>query len=188
MGIILASKSPRRQELLSLMGLNFDVITADIDEAIDNSLPIEREISRLSREKAAAVADKATLEDIIISADTVVVLDNTVMGKPENQAAARKMLLSLSGKTHKVITAVTVKKGEISHTKTVITDIVFRTLTEAEIDAYVATGSPMDKAGAYGIQEKAAAFVKEIHGDYFAVVGLPVCTLTVMLREFGVEI
>lgn len=185
MGIILASKSPRRQELLSLMGLEFQVITADIDETIDKSLPIEQEIARLSRQKAEAIDDN---DNIIISADTVVVLGNTVMGKPRDAENARQMLNVLSGKTHRVITAVTVKNGDKIRTEVVITEIVFRELSKREIDSYVASGSPMDKAGAYGVQEKAAAFVKEIHGDYFSVVGLPVCTLAVMLREFGVEI
>ena len=185
MGIILASKSPRRQELLSLMGLEFQVVTADIDETIDKSLPIEQEIARLSRQKAEAIDDN---DNIIISADTVVVLSNTVMGKPRDAENARQMLNVLSGKTHRVITAVTVKNGDKIRTEVVITEIVFRELSKREIDSYVASGSPMDKAGAYGVQEKAAAFVKEIHGDYFSVVGLPVCTLAVMLREFGVEI
>lgn len=185
MGIILASKSPRRQELLSLMGLEFQVVTADIDETIDKSLPIEQEIARLSRQKAEAIDDN---DNIIISADTVVVLGNTVMGKPRDAENARQMLNVLSGKTHRVITAVTVKNGDKIRTEVVITEIVFRELSKREIDSYVASGSPMDKAGAYGVQEKAAAFVKEIHGDYFSVVGLPVCTLAVMLREFGVEI
>ena len=185
MGIILASKSPRRQELLSLMGLEFEVATADIDETIDKSLPIEQEIARLSRQKAEAIDDN---DNIIISADTVVVLGNTVMGKPRDAENARQMLNVLSGKTHRVITAVTVKNGDKIRTEVVITEIVFRELSKREIDSYVASGSPMDKAGAYGVQEKAAAFVKEIHGDYFSVVGLPVCTLAVMLREFGVEI
>ena len=185
MGIILASKSPRRQELLSLMGLEFEVATADIDETIDKSLPIEQEIARLSRQKAEAIDDN---DNIIISADTVVVLSNTVMGKPRDAENARQMLNVLSGKTHRVITAVTVKNGDKIRTEVVITEIVFRELSKREIDSYVASGSPMDKAGAYGVQEKAAAFVKEIHGDYFSVVGLPVCTLAVMLREFGVEI
>ena len=185
MSIILASKSPRRQELLSLMGLEFEVATADIDETIDKSLPIEQEIARLSRQKAEAIDDN---DNIIISADTVVVLGNTVMGKPRDAENARQMLNVLSGKTHRVITAVTVKNGDKIRTEVVITEIVFRELSKREIDSYVASGSPMDKAGAYGVQEKAAAFVKEIHGDYFSVVGLPVCTLAVMLREFGVEI
>lgn len=185
MGIILASKSPRRRELLSLMGLEFKIVTADVDETIDQSLPIEQEISRLSIQKAQAISDN---ENVIISADTVVVFKNNVMGKPKDTEDAQRMLNMLSGKTHSVITAVTVKKGSKIRTESVTTEIVFRELSKQEIDSYVASGSPMDKAGAYGIQEKAAAFVKEIRGDYFSVVGLPVCTLTVMLREFGIEI
>ena len=185
MAIILASKSPRRQELLSLMGIKFSACAADIDEKIDEHLPIEQEISRISRQKAEAIGDD---ENIIISADTVVVLGNTVMGKPKREEHAREMLSSLSGKTHRVITAVTVRKGDKIRTKAITTEIVFRKLSDREIDSYVESGSPMDKAGAYGIQEKAATFVEEIRGDYFSVVGLPVCTLATMLLEFGVEI
>ena len=188
MAIILASKSPRRRELLSLLGLSFSVCTADTDETIDASLPIDTEIARLSRQKAQAVSGMVNEDDIIISADTVVVLGDKVMGKPKDSDEARKMLQALSDNTHNVITAVTVMQGRKMRTETVTTKIVFRRLTDSEIDAYVATKSPLDKAGAYGIQEKAAAFVKEIHGDYFSVVGLPVCKLVEMLREFNINI
>ena len=188
MSIVLASKSPRRRELLELLGLSFTVCTADIDETIDTAKPIAEEISRLSREKAQAVASLLKDNDVIISADTVVVLGNTVMGKPADSAEARQMLLALSDNTHSVITAVTVMRGDKIRTEAVTTKIVFRRLTEQEIDAYVATKSPLDKAGAYGIQEKAAAFVKEIRGDYFSVVGLPVCTLVELLRDFDINI
>jgi len=188
MAIVLASKSPRRRELLELLGLSFTVCTADIDETIDAAKPITDEIVRLSREKAQAVASMVEGDDVIISADTVVVLGNTVMGKPKDSAEAREMLLALSDNTHSVITAVTVMCGDKIRTEAVTTKIVFRGLTEQEIDAYVASKSPLDKAGAYGIQEKAAAFVKEIHGDYFSVVGLPVCTLVELLRDFGINI
>lgn len=188
MAIILASKSPRRRELLSLLGLSFSVCTADTDETIDASLPIDTEIARLSRQKALAVMNKVDSDDVIISADTVVVLGDKVMGKPKDSDDARRMLRALSDNTHNVITAVTVMQGKKICTETVTTRIVFRYLTDSEIELYVATKSPLDKAGAYGIQEKAAAFVKEIHGDYFSVVGLPVCTLVEMLREFDISI
>ncbi len=188
MSIILASKSPRRRQLLELLGLDFKVCTADIDETVFGDRPIADEIARLSREKAQAVAKKVAMDDVIISADTVVVLDDKVMGKPKDSDEARAMLSALSGNTHKVITAVTVMQGDKIRTEAVDTKIVFRNLSEIEINAYVATNSPLDKAGAYGIQEKAAAFVKEIQGDYFSVVGLPVCTLVEILHEYGINI
>ncbi len=182
MGIILASKSPRRKELLSLMGLDFKIITEDIDETMDSSLPVEDEVARLSLEKAKAVRVCDT--DIVISADTVVVFDGSVMGKPKSTDEARRMLKSLSGNTHKVLTGVTVKRAKSCITKTVSTLVTFRQLDSEEIEAYIKSGEPMDKAGAYGIQGAAAVFVSRIEGDYFNIVGLPVCTLYEMLKQF----
>ena len=167
MSIILASKSPRRQELLKLLGLEFTVHTADIDEHMDPSLPPEQEVARVSAEKARAVAKDCAEEDIIISADTINLL---------------------SGRRHEVMTGLTVLSGGQSQTRVVRTGIEFRRLTDREIDAYVATGEPMDKAGAYGIQGRASIFVSHLDGDYFCVMGLPVCTLTQMLRERGVTV
>ncbi len=182
MGIILASKSPRRKELLSLMGLDFKIITEDIDETINSKLPIEDEVARLSRQKAEAV--RVSEDDTVISADTVVVFGDSVMGKPKNAEDARRMLKSLSGNTHKVLTGVTVKKAQSAITKVVTTYVAFRELDNEEIEAYIKSGEPMDKAGAYGIQGAAAVFVSRIEGDYFNIVGLPVCTLYEMLKQF----
>ncbi len=188
MSIILASKSPRRQELLKLLGLEFTVHTADIDEHMDPSLPPEQEVARVSAEKARAVAKNCAEEDIIISADTIVVIDGQILGKPKSEADAIRMLNLLSGRRHEVMTGLTVLSGGQSQTRVVRTGIEFRRLTDREIDAYVATGEPMDKAGAYGIQGRASIFVSHLDGDYFCVMGLPVCTLTQMLRERGVTV
>lgn len=186
--IILASKSPRRQELLRLLGVEFQIITENIDETMDASLPPQNEVRRVSRCKAAAVLPLTAPDDIIISADTIVVLDDRVMGKPKSEEDAVRMLRSLSGRTHRVMTGLTVQQNERVESVTVITEVTFRELSEREIAAYVAGGSPMDKAGAYGIQDGASAFVSGIVGEYFNVMGLPVCTLTQVLRSFGVPV
>ena len=186
MNIVLASKSPRRKELLSLLDLQFDIITADIDETMDTSLPVADEVSRLSYEKAAAIRSKVSSDTIIISADTVVELDGVVMGKPKDESDAYNMLKSLSGNTHNVLSGVTVMRGDKHVSKTVITEVHFRPLSDQEINTYIATKEPMDKAGSYGIQGRGSKFVEKIDGDYFNVVGLPVCTLSLMLKEFDI--
>jgi len=182
MSVILASQSPRRKELLGLLNIPFTIRVADIDETMDESLPVAQAVAQLSRRKAAAItADSA---DIIIAADTVVVCDDAVLGKPKDEADAYRMLRMLSGRKHQVMTGLTVLQGEkvISHTE--ITDIYFRELSDKEILSYIASGDPMDKAGAYGIQNGAALFVEKVCGDYFNVVGLPVCRLGLILKEF----
>ena len=184
MKIVLASKSPRRKELLSLLDLDFEIITADIDETMNPSLPVTDEVARISYEKAVAVASGLTPDTIIISADTIVELDGELMGKPTNETDAAQMLGSLSGKTHNVHTAVTVLRGDKHKTRVVTTAVTFRDITDEEITAYIDTLEPMDKAGAYGIQGRGSKFVSGINGDYFNVVGLPVCTLYTMLKDF----
>lgn len=188
MRLILASKSPRRRELLSLLNLEFEVITEDVDETISSDAPVEEEIKRLSLKKAEAVKSKVSGDDIVIAADTVVVLNGSVFGKPENASDAKRMLKLLSGKTHKVITGVTVTKGDITDTRDAQTEVTFRDLSDAEIDAYVKTGDPLDKAGAYALQGISTIFVSKISGDHFNVYGLPVGMLADMLRGIGVEI
>lgn len=188
MAIILASKSPRRRELISLLGIECEVDVAEVDENIDFTLSAEENVKRISADKAAAVAQKYSDEDIIISADTMVVCDGERLGKPKDDADAVKMLKSLSGKTHQVITAITVRQGDKKVTCAEITDITFRELFDEEIKAYVALGESSDKAGAYGIQGTASLFVSGINGDYFNVVGLPVCRLATVLRNFSVKI
>ena len=179
--LILASQSPRRKELLEKLNRPFTVQVADIDEAMDPAAAPEKEVARVSLAKAKAIQREA--EDVVIAADTIVVLDGKVLGKPGSTQAAREMLKSLSGRGHQVMTGVTVLRGEKSITHTEITEVRFRPLSDSEIDRYVATGEPMDKAGAYGIQGGAALFVEGIHGDYYNVMGLPVCRLWQLLGQ-----
>ena len=188
MKIVLASKSPRRKELLSLLDLDFQIITADIDETMDPSLPVTDEVARISYEKALAVATTFAPDTVIISADTIVELGGQLMGKPTDEYDAVHMLKNLSGNTHNVHTAVTVLSGDKHETRIVTTAVTFRDITDEEIIAYVKTGEPMDKAGAYGIQGRASKFVQKIDGDYFNVVGLPVCELTLILKKFDINI
>ena len=181
MAIILASQSPRRRELMGLFRMPFTVCVADIDETMDSSKSPEREVARVSALKAGAVDRQAG--DIVIAADTIVVCDGQVLGKPKDEQDAFRMLKMLSGKTHQVMTGLTVQKNDHTVTHTEITDIRFRDLTDQEIADYIATKDPMDKAGSYGIQSGAALFVEGIVGDYFNVVGLPVCRLGQILKS-----
>ena len=186
--IILASKSPRRRALMQQIGLQFAVMTEDVDERMDPSVPIEQEIARVSLKKALAVQAGVSPEDIVVAADTMVCVDNRRLGKPADRADAARMLRQLSGRSHTVITGLSVVRGDRRESCTVSTDIHFRPLTEGEIAAYIASGEPMDKAGAYGIQGLAAIFVDRLDGDYYNVMGLPVCTLAQLLRRFGVQV
>ena len=186
--IILASQSPRRQELLKLTGLPFTVRAADIDETMDKSLPVQQEVTRVSRLKAQAIAAGASPDDIVIAADTIVVIDGRELGKPHSEAEALDMLRLLSGRTHEVVTVLSVCRGTHIESEAVVTKETFRPLCEEELRAYIKTGEPMDKAGSYGIQGYGAMFVSRIEGDYFSVMGLPLCPLCQMLRAFGVRI
>lgn len=187
MKIVLASKSPRRKELLGLLDLDFQILTADIDETMDPSLPVTDEVARISYEKAVAVASGLSDDNVIISADTIVELGGTLMGKPSDKNDAFDMLKKLSGKTHNVHTAVTVLQGDKHITRVVTTKVTFRDITDQEIRSYIDTNEPMDKAGAYGIQGRASKFASGIVGDYFNVVGLPVCELGLILKQFNVN-
>lgn len=186
MQLILASQSPRRRELLSLMKLPFVVRVADIDETMDPTADPAAEVARVSRLKALAVSRHA--DDIVIAADTIVVLKGEVLGKPRDAEHACTMLTALSGRDHQVMTGVTVLRGDRALMHTEITDIHFRPLSQKEIINYVSTGEPMDKAGSYGIQGGAALFAQRLEGDYYNVMGLPVCKLYEMLRELAPEI
>ena len=185
--LILASQSPRRRDLLSMLGLEFTVVTADIDETMDEKLSVEEAVAEVCKRKAEAVAVLHP-HDTIISADTIVVVDGKVLGKPRNEDHAKDMLRSLSGRSHTVMTAFCLwEKGKaVTHVEQ--THLRFKPLSNEEIDAYVATGSPMDKAGAYGIQDQASIFVEALEGDYYNVMGLPVCALVKALRKNGVEV
>jgi septum formation protein len=186
MNLILASQSPRRRELLGFFRIPFVVRAADIDETMDDTLPPYDEVGRVSRVKAEATAREP--DDIVIAADTIVVAAGKVLGKPRDAAQAVEMLQLLSGRDHQVMTGVTVLRGNRRVTCTEVTDLHFRPLSHREIEAYVATGEPMDKAGAYGIQGGAALFCEKIHGDYYNVMGLPVCRLGMILRELAPEL
>ena len=186
MNLILASASPRRQELLKLFGIPFTVKVADIDETMDpGKLPYD-EVARVSRKKALAIPRGP--EDVVIAADTIVVCQDQVLGKPRSEAHAREMLRLLSGRDHQVMTGCTVLRGDTCETFTEVTDLHFRPLRESEIDRYVASGEPMDKAGSYGIQGGAALFCERMVGDYYNVMGLPVCRLGEVLRKTVPEI
>ena len=187
MKLILASQSPRRRELLARMGLDFTVISPRIDEDSFTDPDPAALVRTLSREKALAVAREQDPETLVIAADTVVVLDGQALGKPGNEAEAAAMLSALSGRSHAVWTGVTVCQGSRADTEAECTQVTFRPLTGEEIRHYVATGEPMDKAGAYGIQGFGSLLVEGIRGDYFNVVGLPVCRLGRMLAAFGVD-
>lgn len=187
MKIVLASQSPRRKELLGRMGLEFVTQASKIDESAFDGLEARELVATLSREKAQWIARQLDGETLVIGADTVVVRDGAALGKPKDVEDAVAMLLSLSGRDHQVCTGVTVCRGDRVLTQVEETQVTFRELTEAEVRQYVSTGEPMDKAGAYGIQGLGGLLVEGIQGDYSNVVGLPVCRLGQMLKDFGVD-
>ena len=168
------------------MGHPFVIRVADIDEAMDPAKAPFDEVARVSRLKALAVEREA--DDIVVAADTIVVCGGEVLGKPKDEADAFRMLRLLSGRDHQVMTGMTVCRGEESVTVTEVTDIHFRELSDGEIRHYIATGEPMDKAGAYGIQGGAALFATHLDGGYYNVMGLPVCALVSLLRRFGLKV
>lgn len=186
MRLILASQSPRRRELMKMLKVPYWVRGAEVDESVDPALPPEEQVAMISRRKAAAAEREQ--EDVLIAADTIVVCQGRVLGKPRDKEQAKQMLSMLSGREHEVMTGVTVVRGRISETFTEITRIQFRALSEKEIDDYIATGEPMDKAGAYGIQGGAGRFVKKITGDYSNVVGLPMERLRQTLIRIAPEL
>ncbi len=180
--IILASNSPRRKELLSLLGYNFKVIPADCDENINIKNP-KKLVKELSFKKAKCI--KADMNDIVIGSDTVVAIKNKILGKPKDTEDAFNMLNVLSGKTHTVHTGITVIKNNICITKCISSKVKFRKITHQEILDYIKTNEPMDKAGAYAVQGKGSAFVKSIKGDYFSIVGFPCSYVDLLLKKFG---
>ena len=185
--IVLASKSPRRQELLKNIGITeFDIRVPEADESYPPSLTPQQVVEHISRVKAEAAAALCAPDEIVITADTMVFLDDQRLGKPADEADALRMLTSLQGRHHTVCTGVTVRRGSESITECETTEVYFRTATEVELRGYIATGEPMDKAGAYGIQGLGSLLVEGIRGDYFNVMGLPVLRLSRMLRRFGI--
>ena len=192
MEIILASASPRRKELMEVLGLPFSVRVSDADETTDENLPPYFIVEQLSLLKASDVAKKVSAEGknaLVIGADTIVTLDGVILTKPKDKEDAKRMLKMLSGTWHSVLSGVTVMNTKTAKSETfyVETKVHFAALTEEEIDGYIETNEPMDKAGSYGIQGKGGIFIDKIEGDYFNVVGLPIHKLTRVLKEeFGV--
>ena len=191
MKYILASGSPRRQELLKQIDIEYTVITADVDESYETGTPPGKIVAELSRRKGFAVFDKikdSLSEDtVIIAADTLVARDDAVLGKPKDADEAFEMLKSLSGRSHFVYTGVTLiyfgKNGVKDMTFTDGAEVFFRDLTDEEIKSYIATGEPMDKAGAYGIQERGAVLAEGIKGDFYTIVGLPIVKVVTGIRK-----
>lgn len=180
--IILASASPRRQELLKLIFDDFTVEPADIDETVRKTIELEQYPEYLALKKSRHIAEKHPIDNVVIGCDTGVFINDIMLGKPKDKEQAREMLKILSGRTHKVITGCSIfyKGQNISFSE--VTEVEFYHLTDSEIDEYIATGEPMDKAGAYGIQGKGALLVKRIKGDFYNVVGLPVAALKQKLK------
>jgi septum formation protein len=185
--IVLASASPRRREILATLGIPFHVELADIDESTDPGEPADRYVARLAREKALAVADRIAPGPFVLAADTTVVVDGAILGKPVDDEDARRMLRALAGRAHEVLTGLDVRStADRSAThRCVRTEVLFRALDEAEIDRYVASGEGRDKAGGYAIQGLGMGLVREIRGSYTNVVGLPAAEVVELLRAAG---
>ena len=186
MSIILASSSPRRRELLTMLGLDFTVRPADIDEKFDPDKDPADEVLRVASAKAAAVP--AGGDELVLAADTIVVLDGRVLGKPKDALDAARMLRALSGRTHAVYTGVAARRGAQCGGLVDRSLVTFRDISDDEIARYIATGEPMDKAGSYGAQGIGAIFVEKIDGDFYNVMGLPLCALSGLLGRFGEKI
>ena len=189
MAFILASASPRRREILEMLGVKDLIILPAFGEEVlpANAGPGET-VEILSAAKARETAGKCSEDDLIVAADTIVYADGAILGKPASEEEAAAMLELLSGKMHEVYTGITVRKGSHSVSEHEVSRVFFRKLDPEEIRGYIATGEPMDKAGAYGIQGIGALLIERIEGDFFNVVGLPVCRLGKMLKEQGVDL
>jgi septum formation protein len=181
--LILASQSPRRSEILRQAGIPFAVRPANVDESIHAGEQPEQYVKRVAQEKAKAV--EASAADIVLGADTIVVIDSEILGKPRDQADAIRMLESLAGREHAVMTGICLRHGEESIADCAVTRVWLTPLTRQEIEEYVATGEPLDKAGAYAIQGLASRFIPRIEGSYSNVVGLPIELVSKRLREFS---
>ena len=184
MSIVLASASPRRRELLEMMGLEFEIVPAK-DELDAEGLPPAEAVAKIALGKAMSVANLRAENDLVIAADTLVCLDGELLGKPKDEAEAFAMLKKLSGNEHQVYTGVAVSQGDKSVSCAEMTKVRFCRMSDEDIKNYIATFEPMDKAGAHGIQGKGAVFIEGIEGDYFNVMGLPLHRLSLMLKEFG---
>ena len=182
--LILASQSPRRAELIGRLGVEFDTIPADIDESYQQGETPDEHAERLAREKALHIAHRNP-DALVVGSDTIVVVDGDVLGKPRNREHAVAMLTRLAGREHEVHTGIAVARGERVESGLERVRVRFRPLERGMCEAYVATGEPMDKAGAYGIQGFGSAIVEGISGDFFAVMGLPVVRMLAMIERFG---
>ncbi|MBD1381197.1 Maf family protein [Metabacillus arenae] len=185
--LILASGSPRRKELLENINIPFTVIVSDVEETLDNTLSPEKLVMSLAKQKADAVADRFP-DSFVIGADTIVAKNGQMLGKPHNEQEAYDMLSMLSGDTHEVFTGVCIRKNDVVNCFYGKTTVTFWALSEQEIKQYIQTGEPFDKAGSYGIQKAGSVLVKEIAGDYFTVVGLPVSLTVRELRKMNFSI
>ena len=187
--IVLASGSPRRQELLQRMGIaDFDIrVPENVDESYPEGLTPTKIVEYISKKKAEAAAALCQPEEILVTADTMVFLEDKPLGKPKDAADALGILISLQGRSHIVRTGVTVRRGEMSATEVESTVVHFRPASPAELLSYVHTGEPMDKAGAYGVQGLGALLITGIEGDFYNVMGLPIMRLSQMLGRFGVK-
>ena len=187
--IVLASGSPRRRELLERVGLtDFLVRVPEVEEYFPERLTPPEVVAYISREKAEAAVKLCGPEDIVITADTMVFLDDKRLGKPRDEAHALEMLTALQGRRHTVCTGVSVCRGDRRLTESESTGVFFRPASEAELRRYIATGEPMDKAGAYGVQGRGALLVERLEGDFFNVMGLPLLRLARMLEKFGISL
>ena len=187
MRIVLASESPRRYELLKMIGIeNFAVIPAEVEETASSGMTPEQTVCDIALRKAKSVSRSCGPDDIIIAADTLVYLDGRPLAKPCDEADAASMLRALSGRRHTVYTGVVLLRGNDNAMGAEKTEVFFRELQDSEIIAYISTGEPMDKAGAYGAQGRGAVFIERLEGDFFNVMGLPICKLSTMLKDFGV--
>lgn len=187
--IYLASSSPRRQELLNQIGVSFIVVPQFIEEKHRPNEPPEKFVARLAEEKAGDGLSRLDHDDIpVLGADTVVVLNKEILGKPDNKDQAIDMLLSLSGQTHQVMTAVALKNQQLSNVMVSISEVSFSKLSREMCENYWQTGEPADKAGSYAIQGKGAVFINNIRGSYSGVMGLPIYETTKLLKEFGIQV
>ncbi|AYY79377.1 MULTISPECIES: Maf family protein [Proteus] len=183
--LYLASSSPRRRELLALLDVEFSIITPAIDEIWQQGETPEDYVLRLAKEKSQEGVRQAPYDYPVLGSDTIVVYDGHILEKPRDKAHAAQILRSLSGATHQVMTAIAVSDSTHTLSQLVVTHVTFRKMTEGEISAYIESGEPMDKAGAYGIQGKGGRFVQRIEGSYHAVVGLPLVETEALIAQFS---
>lgn len=181
--IILASKSPRRKQIMEMLNIPFEIIVADIDEKINHNNDLVKEIENISFLKALKVFNDHK-DAIVIGADTIVIVNNEVLGKPKDEEDAKRMLKLLENNKHHVITGVTILSNNQSETFSNISEVYFNSIDDKEIEEYIKTGEPMDKAGAYAIQGLGAKFIKKIDGDFYSIMGLPLSDINIRLKKY----